>query len=143
MSLTVEASQSEVQELWLAADYQREVQSILVKALAQDGSTSAAVSEFAEQQLVTVEVWRNLFSGIVCSGIAHKLVSDEHAVVAWRASLSYPSIFRCSLILLSVLVAFCSRKFREKRILVEGQPLKMPTSVLRLALPRLGHFVAG
>lgn len=57
MSLTVETSQSEVQELRVAADYQREVQSIIVKAFGQDGSASSGtMSEFAEQQLVTVEV---------------------------------------------------------------------------------------
>lgn len=56
MSLAVETSQSEVQELRVAADYQREVQSILVKAFGQVGSASAAESEFAERQLVTVVV---------------------------------------------------------------------------------------
>lgn len=56
MSLTVETSQSEVQELRLIADYRREVQSILVKAFAEDGSSSAPASEIAEQQLVTIEV---------------------------------------------------------------------------------------
>lgn len=59
VSLTIDTSQSEVQELRVAADYQREVQSILVKAFGQDGLASAtAVSEFAEQQLVTIEVRR-------------------------------------------------------------------------------------
>lgn len=56
MSLTVEASQPEIQELRLTADYRREVQSIVVKPFALDGSASALTSEAAEQQLVTVEV---------------------------------------------------------------------------------------
>lgn len=56
VSLSVEASQSEIQELQLTADYTREVQSIVVKAFAEDGSASAPTSEVAEQQLVTVEV---------------------------------------------------------------------------------------
>lgn len=55
--LTVEASQSEVQELRLTADYRREVQSIIVKAFADRGSASSPASEVAEQQLLTVEVW--------------------------------------------------------------------------------------
>lgn len=55
VSLTVETSQPEVQELRVAAEYQREVQSILVKAFGEDGSAS---SEFAEQKLVTIQVWR-------------------------------------------------------------------------------------
>lgn len=56
MSLTVEASQPEIQELRLTADYRREVQSIIVKPFAVDGSASALTPEAAEQQLVTVEV---------------------------------------------------------------------------------------
>lgn len=56
MTLTVETSQPEIQELRLSADYRREVQSIVVKPFAVDGSASALTSEAAEQQLVTVEV---------------------------------------------------------------------------------------
>lgn len=56
MSLTVETSQSELQELRLTADYRPEIQSILVKAFAEDGLASAPTSENAEQQLVTIEV---------------------------------------------------------------------------------------
>ena len=72
MSLTVETSQSEVQELRVAADYQREVQSILVKAFGQVGSASAAESEFAERQLVTVVVRiQQLFSCDLLAVYAH------------------------------------------------------------------------
>lgn len=56
MSLTVDTSESEVQELRVTADYRPEVQSILVKAFAEDGLASAPVSEIAEQQLLTIEV---------------------------------------------------------------------------------------
>lgn len=56
MSLTVETSQSEIQELRLAADDQSEVQSIVVKAFAE---TEVGSSEVAEQQLLTIEVQRN------------------------------------------------------------------------------------
>lgn len=88
MSLTVETSQSEMQELRLAADYQREVQSILVKAFAQDGSASAASSEFAEQQLVTIEVRRTFFPTSCVPAVLHVLASDTHAVVVCQASRS-------------------------------------------------------
>lgn len=64
VSLTVEASQSEVQELRLTAGYRREVQSVVVKAFADRGSASSPASEVAEQQLLTVEVWvRISFTG--------------------------------------------------------------------------------
>lgn len=56
VSLTVEASHPEIQELRLAADYSREMQSITVKAFALDGSSSTPSSEIAERQLITVEV---------------------------------------------------------------------------------------
>lgn len=60
VSLTVEASQSEIQELRVAADYQSTIQSIVVKAFAEteDGSASQS-SAVAERQLVTIEVRRN------------------------------------------------------------------------------------
>ncbi|CAM9426180.1 unnamed protein product, partial [Ectocarpus fasciculatus] len=55
VSLTVETSQSEIQELRLSAEHRREVQSIIVKAFAESGSASTPASEVAEKQLVTVE----------------------------------------------------------------------------------------
>lgn len=77
MSLTVETSQSEVQELRVAADYQREVQSILVKAFGQVGSASAAESEFAERQLVTVVVRiQQLFSCDLLAVYAHLVLTS-------------------------------------------------------------------
>lgn len=85
VSLTVETSQSEVQELRVAADYQREVQSIVVKAFGQLGTASAAESEFAEQQLVTVVV-RTLFFAIIVA-VCACLVRDKHAVVVGYAPL--------------------------------------------------------
>lgn len=63
MSLTVETSQPEIQELRLTADYTREVQSIVVKPFAADGSASALTSENVEQQLVTVEVRCDAYYG--------------------------------------------------------------------------------
>ncbi len=62
MSLTVETSQSEIQELRIAADYQGEVQLIVVKAFAEteDGSASALSSAVAERQLVTIEVRKSV-----------------------------------------------------------------------------------
>lgn len=59
ISLTVEASQSEIQELRLTADSTREMQSIIVKAFAEHELASAPASEVAEQQLVAVEVSRS------------------------------------------------------------------------------------
>lgn len=56
VSLSVETSQSEIQELQLNAEYRREVQSIVVKAFAENGLASTPASEVAEKQLVTVEV---------------------------------------------------------------------------------------
>lgn len=60
VSLTVEASQPEIQELRIAAEYKREVQSIIFKAFAADGSASEPTPRVAEQQLVTVEVSRTI-----------------------------------------------------------------------------------
>ena len=54
----MEPSQPEIQQLRIAAAYKREVQSIVIKAFAEDGSASQPTSEVAEQQLVTVEVCR-------------------------------------------------------------------------------------
>lgn len=56
VSLTVETSQPEIQELRLTADYTREVQSIVVKAFADDNSSSSLTSGVAEIQRITVEV---------------------------------------------------------------------------------------
>lgn len=76
--LTVETSQSEVQELRLTADYRPEVQSILVKAFAEDGLASAPASEIPEQQLVTIEVKQDNLSRAI----------DQ---TVWRV-LPYPTV---------------------------------------------------
>lgn len=56
VSLTAEASQPEIQELVLSADYTREVQSIIIKAFADNDAASTPAAEVSEVQRVTVEV---------------------------------------------------------------------------------------
>lgn len=56
ISLTVEASQPEIQELRIESEYKREVQSVIFKTFAEDGSASEPTPRVAEQQLITVEV---------------------------------------------------------------------------------------
>lgn len=69
VSLSVETSQSEIQELRLNAEYRREVQSIVVKAFAENGLASTPASEVAEKQLVTVEVRRTIYANTSLSMI--------------------------------------------------------------------------
>lgn len=90
VSLTVEVSQSEVQELRLTADYRREVQSIVVKAFADQGSASSPTSEVAEQQLLTVEVR----VGIIHKGTG-EISSPGHATYFSRTALIICVILRC------------------------------------------------
>lgn len=64
MSLTAGASQPEIQELRVSADFTREVQSIVIKAFADESSASPLASEVAEVQRVTVNVSVIIQAGI-------------------------------------------------------------------------------